>query len=202
MACRLIGAKPLSEPQYVGILLIGPLRSNLKFNRNSNIFIQENAFESDVCETAAILSRPQCVRAGRAHGDSLSIWPWVTRHHCDVIMDAWASQITSLTIVYSTAHSGPDQRKQQSSASLAFVRGIHQWLVNSPYKWPVTRKMFPFDDVIMLGYLQSVMQTITVPVIQPKQWFQLNFNSVQMYIKWYMGLANCSCSHECYFAVN
>ena len=37
----------------------------------------------------------------------------------------------------------------KSSASLAFVRGIHRWPVNSPHKWPVTRKMFPFDDVIM-----------------------------------------------------
>ena len=37
----------------------------------------------------------------------------------------------------------------ESSASLAFVRGIHRWPVNSPHKWPVTRKMFPFDDVIM-----------------------------------------------------
>ena len=35
------------------------------------------------------------------------------------------------------------------SASLAFVRGIHWWSVNSPHKGPVTRKMFPFDDVIM-----------------------------------------------------
>ena len=42
-----------------------------------------------------------------------------------------------------------DQRKHQSSASLAFVRGIHRRPVNSPYKWPVTREMFPFDDVIM-----------------------------------------------------
>ena len=57
--------------------------------------------------------------------------------------------ITSLTIVYSTVYSGADQRKHQSSASLAFVWGIHQWPVNSPHKWPVTRKMFPFDDVIM-----------------------------------------------------
>ena len=61
-----------------------------------------------------------------------------------------ASQITSLTIVYSTFCSGPDQRKHQSSASLAFVEGIHRWPVNSPHKGPVTRKMFPFDDVILL----------------------------------------------------
>ena len=41
-------------------------------------------------------------------------------------------------------------RKHQSSASLAFVRGIHRGPVNSPHKWPVTRKMFPLDDVIMV----------------------------------------------------
>ena len=56
----------------------------------------------------------------------------------------------SLTVVYSTVHSGADQRKHQSSASLAFVRGIHRGPGNSPHKWPVTRKMFPFDDVIMI----------------------------------------------------
>ena len=62
-------------------------------------------------------------------------------------MGAIASQITSLAIVYSTVYSGADQRKHQSSASLAFAWGIHQWPVNSPHKWSVTRKMFPFDDV-------------------------------------------------------
>ena len=69
-------------------------------------------------------------------------------HHCDVIMGAMASPITSRAIVYSTVHSGADQRKHQSSAILAFERGIHRWPVNSPHKWPVTRKMLPFDDVI------------------------------------------------------
>ena len=67
----------------------------------------------------------------------------------DVIMGAIASQITSLTIVYSAVYSDADQNKHQSSASLAFVRGIHRGPVNSPHKWPVTRKMFPLDDVIM-----------------------------------------------------
>ena len=70
-------------------------------------------------------------------------------HYCDVIMGAVASQITSLTIVYSSGHSGADQKKYQSSASLAFVRGIHRLPVNFPHKWPVTRKIFPFDVVIM-----------------------------------------------------
>ena len=71
-------------------------------------------------------------------------------HYNDVIMGAMASQITSLTIVYSTVYSDTDQRKYQSSASLAFVWGIHRGPVKSPHKWPVTRKKFPFHDVIMI----------------------------------------------------
>ena len=76
-------------------------------------------------------------------------WPSLMTHYDDVIMSEIASQITSLTIVYSTVHSGADQSKHQSSASLAFVWEIHRWPVNFPHKWPVTRKIFPFDDVIM-----------------------------------------------------
>ena len=53
-------------------------------------------------------------------------------HYNDVIMGAIASQITSLTIVYSTVYSGADQRKHESSASLAFVWEIHRGPVNSP----------------------------------------------------------------------
>ena len=64
-------------------------------------------------------------------------------------MSAMTSQITGVSIVYSTVCSGPNQRKHRSSASLAFVRGIHRWPVNSLHKGPVTRKMFPFDAVIM-----------------------------------------------------
>ena len=70
-------------------------------------------------------------------------------HYDDVIMSAIASQTTSLTIVYSIVYSDADQRKHQSSASLAFVWEFHRGPVNSPHKWSVTRKMFPFDDVIM-----------------------------------------------------
>ena len=65
-------------------------------------------------------------------------------------MGAMASQITNVSIVYLIVCSGADQRKHQSSASLAFVRAIHRWPVNSPHKGSVTRKMFPFDDVIMV----------------------------------------------------
>ena len=65
-------------------------------------------------------------------------------------MSTMVSQITGVSIVYSNVGSGADQIKNQSSTSLAFVRGIHRWRVNSPHKGPVTRNMFPFDDVIML----------------------------------------------------
>ena len=82
------------------------------------------------------------------------------QHYGEVIMGAIASQITSLTIGYTTVYSDADQRKHQSSASLAFVRGIHRGPVNSPHKWPVTRKMFPFDDVIM-----GTMRTMKVDTI-------------------------------------
>ena len=78
-------------------------------------------------------------------------------HYSDVIMGAIASQITSLTIVYSTIYSDTDQIKHQRSASLAFVRGIHQGPVNSPHKWPVTQKMFPFDDAIMPHYKNNMV---------------------------------------------
>ena len=70
-------------------------------------------------------------------------------HYNDVIMRAMASQFTGVSVVYSTTCSGEAQRKHQSSASLPFVRGIHRWPMNYPHKWPVTRKMFPFVDVIM-----------------------------------------------------
>ena len=66
-------------------------------------------------------------------------------------MSAMASRITSVYIIYSTICSGADQRKHQSFASLAFVRGIHRYQVNSQHKGPITQKMFPFDDVIMHG---------------------------------------------------
>ena len=69
--------------------------------------------------------------------------------YSDVIMSAMACQITGVSIVYLAVYSGADQRKHQSSASLAFVRGIQRWPVNFARKGPVTQKMFPFDDVIM-----------------------------------------------------
>ena len=69
-------------------------------------------------------------------------------HNNDVIVSAMVSQITGVSIVCSTVGSGEDQRKRQNSASMAFVRGNRLWPMNSPHKRPVTRKIFPFDEVI------------------------------------------------------
>ena len=100
------------------------------------------------------MSWPFCPRGGELTQRITDATYWfpvytINTYYNDVIMGAIASQSTSLTIVYSTVYSGAHQRKHQSSASLAFVRGIHRWPVNSPHKWPVTRKTFPFVDVIM-----------------------------------------------------
>ena len=78
-------------------------------------------------------------------------------HYSDVTMGT----ITSLINVYSDE----DQRKHQSSASLAFVRGIPRRPVNSPHKGPVTQKMFPFDDVIMIHVL--ITKDISINKIAP-----------------------------------
>ena len=93
--------------------------------------------------------------------ESVSISWWHHKevvHHTGVIMSAMAPQITSVSIVRSTVYSGDNQRKHQSSASLAFVRGNHRGPVNFPYKGPVTLQMFPFDDNIMVSTRHVVSQ--------------------------------------------
>ena len=94
----------------------------------------------------------------------------VHKHYNDVIMSAMASQLTSLTIVYSSVYSGADQRKHQSSASLAFVRGIRRWPVNSLHQRQVTREMFSFDDVIMCVLFRSRFKTRAIFHCQELRW--------------------------------
>ena len=101
----------------------------------------------------------------------------ILNHYSNVIMGTMASQITSLTIVYSTVYSDVDQRKHQISASLIFVRGFHWGLANSPHNWPVTRKMFPFDVVIML---EAVIDMYSLKMMQHAP--EVNRESMQ---KWY-----------------
>ena len=108
------------------------------------------AAEINRCRLLQILTKVGALKCHYIPKTTLGVTnPYVHFHYNDAIMGAIASQITSLTIVFSTVYLDTNQRKHQSSASLAFVRGIHRRPVNSPHKWPVTRKMFPFDDVIM-----------------------------------------------------
>ena len=121
----------------------------------------------------AILCRPQCVKTRYTKPcHVLNCWPpgnsmalhlafkAVSKacviYYSDDIMGAIASQINSLTIVNSIVNSGADQRKHQSSASLAFVRGIHRRPVNSLHKWPVTRKSFH----LMMSSCYSLSQAV------------------------------------------
>ena len=86
-------------------------------------------------------------------------------------------QITGVSIVCSTVFSVADQRKHQSSESLAFVRVIHRWPMDSPHKGPVTRKMFPFDDVIMCFYGPGYRLKIWVSVHQTRTNLLISWNS-------------------------
>ena len=127
------------------------------------------------------------------HTAFISTWQQLTSidhpkwcHYCDVVMGVLASQITSLTIVYSTVYSGVNQSKHQSRTSLAFVWGIHWWLVISLHKWPVIRKMFPFDDVIMvlailIPYFQWNLTNFDlsgIPMLLGSVWLVSNILSV------------------------
>ena len=118
MAWHQPGDKPLPEPMMVSLL-------------------------THICVT-----RPQWVNGWMLftypYSPGLLLWHWYNRaishHYSEVIVSAMASQIPSISIDCLTAFSGGDHRKHQSSASLAFVRGIHRWSVDSPHKGPVTRK--------------------------------------------------------------
>ena len=88
--------------------------------------------------------------------NSASYHGHLSTHYNDVIMISMASQIIDVIIVRSIVSFGADQRKHQSSASPVFERGIHRWTENSPHKRLVTRKMFSFDDDIMLPCFKDV----------------------------------------------
>ena len=90
-------------------------------------------------------------------------------------MSALASQITGVSIVWSSVRSGADQRKHQSSASLAFAQGIQRWPVDSPHRGPVTRKMFPFPDVIIFWSFISFQWCLLINVPSPNR---LGFSSI------------------------
>ena len=94
-------------------------------------------------------------------------------------MSMIASQITGISIIYSTVCLGADQQKHQSSSSLDFVRGSHRSAVKSTHKGPVTRKMFPFDDVHLDDIIskqrtgpglntKTVLQGVVIPITKKR----------------------------------
>ena len=110
------------------------------------------------------------------------------------------AMVSQITIVYSTVYSGADQRKQQSSAPLAFVRGIHRSTVNSPHKGPVTRRMFSFEHVIMICTTSqcTVNYLIRGKEAQSFQWTLGSFNSTRFTkIRNCCVLNNKTTSHVC-----
>ena len=129
---------------HVGLL--SSLRINLR-----EIKIWRFSFKNHL-KMSSIRRRPFCLGL-KALTVSFIVYSWLrgcvatcwcgySIHYNDVIMNAMASQITGVSIVCITVCSGADLRKHQSSASLAFVRGIHRWPLISPHKGPVTRKCF------------------------------------------------------------
>ena len=126
----------------------------LRLSYCSNEAIPNTRVKLAILGVAKLLAdaRPQQTQQIVTRDNNAVLEPVIHNHttHNDVIMGAMASQITSLTIVYTSVYSGADQRKHQSSASLAFMRGIHRLPVTSPHKWPVMRKMLPFGDVTTL----------------------------------------------------
>ena len=86
-------------------------------------------------------------------------------------MSTMASQITSLTIVYSTVHSGADQRKHRSAALMAFVRGIHRWPVHFPHKRASDAENVSIDDVIIK--LTTLLKPIRSTIYEHSTDFQL-----------------------------
>ena len=83
-------------------------------------------------------------------------------HYSDVIMGVMESQINSLTIVYSKLFRCRSKKtpKLCVTGPWPFVRGIHRSPVNSTHKGPVTRKMFPFDDVIVCEFQIGLHHTM------------------------------------------
>ena len=93
---------------------------------------------------------------GRDNGRKLvRFWSWWNHNGRDIPILKWRHNRHDDVSSHQPHHCllnyyfSADQRKHQNSTSLAFVWGIHRGPVNSPHKWPVTREVFPFDDVIM-----------------------------------------------------
>ena len=144
----------LSRPQ----IFLGKRRHLAR--RGDDISSRDARISTRGCPKLQRLDKPGCPKLRKDARIWIKMSEWEITdliHYSDIIIGAIASQITSLTIVYSTVFSDADKKTHQSAVSLAFVRGIDRGQVNSPHKWPVTRKMFPLDDVIMNSVVLFLM---------------------------------------------
>ena len=121
---------------------------------------------TDYLSTLGLIHVSKMVRKSKMHiYIDCEFWIWSVSYICHSPLHRRHNghdgvSITSITIVYSTVYSGAYQSKHQSSASLAFVRGIHRWAVNSPQKWPVVRKMFHLRTPILRSrYIFRILQS-------------------------------------------
>ena len=139
-----------SNAEFWCLLCCGPVQAVEKTTTNSRISSDEMTFMW--CHYVSPLVT-YWFNIIMNYSGSLSKCVYFTKYYSDVTMSTMASQIFGVSTVCFAVCSDADQRKHQSSASLAFVRGIHRWLVNSPHKGPVTRKMFSFGDVFMINLI-------------------------------------------------
>ena len=162
MACRLFGAKSLSEPMLDSCLLNSRIQILIKFRKNTPIFIEENAFENIVCKMF-FFYRPRCVNMRLF----ASGWGMVYAVIC-----RWRLFLSA--ILHRTAlrwrHNGHDSvsnhqprhcllnrlfRRRSNKKSEVLVTGL--CVGNSPMsgEFPAQRtsnaEMFPFDDIIMVS---------------------------------------------------
>ena len=121
--------------------------------------------DQDCCKTSwKLCSRSRCAFVifwlyNQFMADSCTLFTNILHiclHYNGVIMPAIASQITSLTIVYSTVYPRHRSKKISKLRATGLCARNHWWPVNSPHKGPVTRKMFPFDDVIMMTLVPTL----------------------------------------------
>ena len=109
------------------------------------------------------------------HGPRFVIPYWVTKpqsvHYSDVIMSMKASQTPASRLFTQPFYFRHRSKKTSKLRVTGLCVGNHRWPVNSPHKRPVTRKIFPFDDVIM-GVLQQETHTVT------NRWL-LNYNWIR-----------------------
>ena len=110
---------------------------------------------------------------------AVNVFVTVVIHYNDVIMDEIASQITSLTIVYSIVYSDADQRKPQSSASLTFVWGIHRdrWIprTNGQLRGKCFHLMTSSWRLAPLGPITQMIYELVIEILWKFLWLYFWF---------------------------